>query len=117
VGVTGEGPAALNTLRALPADKLTEGASAQEEIAALSAGTFIIGFAGPIRDGKLVVEAPEAAFAAGRQTMVPVVIGANDRYLGVGSAKSKDKLFAPSGRMLPRPARSMTLAESRRSTS
>jgi para-nitrobenzyl esterase len=35
VGVTGTGPAALKALRALPADKLTQGTSASEEIAAL----------------------------------------------------------------------------------
>jgi para-nitrobenzyl esterase len=94
VGVTGEGPAALKALRALPANKLVEGASAPAEIVALSNGKFIIGVAGSIRDGKLVVEAPEAAFAAGRQTMVPVIIGANDRDLGVGNANSKDDLFS-----------------------
>ena len=77
VGVTGIGPEALKALRALPADKLMEGASAPEEIAALSAGKLIIGVAGSILDGKLVIEAPEATFAAGRQAMVPV------RLLGV----------------------------------
>jgi len=97
VGLTGEGPAALKALRALPADKLMEGASAPEEIAALSAGKPIIGIAESILDGKLVVETPEAALAAGHQAMVPVMIGANDRDLGIGSASSKDELFAQFG--------------------
>jgi len=57
LGVTGQGPAALKALRALPANKLIEGSSAPEVIAALSAGKPIIGVAGAIRDGKLVVEA------------------------------------------------------------
>jgi hypothetical protein len=50
-----------------------------------------------MRDGKLVVEAPEAALAAGHQAKVPVMIGANDRDLGAGSAESKEVLFARFG--------------------
>jgi para-nitrobenzyl esterase len=94
VGVTGAGPAALKALRALPADKLMEGASIAEEIAALSAGKLITGVAGSMVDGKLVTGAPEAVFAARRQAIVPVIIGANDRDLGVGIADSNDALFA-----------------------
>jgi para-nitrobenzyl esterase len=63
LGITAEGSAALKALRALPASRLVEGISAPEEIAALSAGRHVGGFAGSIRDGKLVVEAPETAFA------------------------------------------------------
>jgi para-nitrobenzyl esterase len=94
VGVTERGPAALKALRALPPETLVEGTSAPEEVTALSAGKPIIGVAGPIRDGTFVLEAPEAAFAAGRQAMVPVMIGANAGDLGIGRAKSKDELFA-----------------------
>ena len=97
LGITADGSAASKALRALPASKLIEGISAPEEIAALSAGQHVNGFAGSIRDGKLVVEAPEAALAAGHQAMVPVLIGANDRDLGVGIASSKDELFAAFG--------------------
>ena len=96
-GITSDGAAALKALRALPAGKLTEGASAPEEIAALASGKLISGFAGPIRDGKLVAEAPEAALAAEHQAMVPVMIGANDRDLALGIAASKDELFAAFG--------------------
>ena len=94
VGIASDGAAALEALRALPAAKLVEGASAREEIAAMSAGTYILGVAGAIKDGQFVVEAPEASLAAGRQAMVPVVVGANDRDLGIGTANSKDELFA-----------------------
>jgi para-nitrobenzyl esterase len=94
VGVTEKGPAALKALRALPAETLVEGTSAPDEVTALSAGKPIIGVAGPIRDGTLILEAPETAFANRRQTMVPVMIGANDRDLGLGRATSKDELFA-----------------------
>jgi para-nitrobenzyl esterase len=92
--IAADGPAALKALRALPARKLLEGASGSEEIAALATGRLVDGFPGAIRDGKLVVETPESAFAAGHQAMVPVLIGANDRDLGIGIASSKDELFA-----------------------
>jgi para-nitrobenzyl esterase len=58
VGIASDGAAALEALRALPAAKLVEGASAREEIAAMSAGTYILGVAGAIKDGQFVVEAP-----------------------------------------------------------
>ena len=97
VGITAEGAAGLRALRALSADKLTEGASAPQEIAALSTRKLIVGVAGAILDGRLVVEAPEAAFAAGRQAMVPVVVGANDRDLYADTAVSEEELFARFG--------------------
>jgi para-nitrobenzyl esterase len=93
LGVTGVGAAALQALRVFPADKFTQGASAQEEFAALSAGRLIIGFSGSILDGKLVVGIPEAALAARHQAAVPVMIGANNRDLGIGRVDSKDALF------------------------
>jgi para-nitrobenzyl esterase len=94
LGITAEGPTALASLRALPAEKLVEGTDAKAELAALAAGKPIIGVAGSIRDSKLVVEAPEAALAAGREAKVPVMIGANDRDQALGSTGNKDELFA-----------------------
>ena len=93
LGIAEEGASGLKALRALPAEKRVEGVPAQEK-ASLSAGDPRSGFAGPIRDGKLVVETPEVALASGHQAMVPVIIGANDRDLGFGTANSKDELFA-----------------------
>jgi para-nitrobenzyl esterase len=97
VGVTGESRAALKALRAFSAEQLTEGTDAKAEVAARSAGKPIIGVAGSMLDGKLVVETPEAAFAAGHQAKVPIIVGANDRDLPVGVANSKDELFAVFG--------------------
>jgi para-nitrobenzyl esterase len=94
LGITAEGPAALAALRALPAEKLVEGTDAKAELAALAAGKPIIGVAGSIRDGRLVVETPEAVLAAGREAKVPVMIGATDRDQALGSAADKDELFA-----------------------
>jgi len=117
LGITGEGAEALKALRTLPASKLVEGTSGSEEIAALSAGTHVRGIAGAICDGQLVVEPPEAAFAAGRQATVPIIVGANDRDLGIGSANSKDEVFllfgphADEGRQLYDPRGEETLEE------
>lgn len=96
-GVKGEGAAALEQLRALPAAKLIEGVSGPEVLAALSAGTVVPGMAMSIIDGRFLVERPEAALAAGRQARVPLIVGANDRDLGLGTANGKDELFAVFG--------------------
>jgi para-nitrobenzyl esterase len=88
---------ALAALRALPPQRLVQGTSAKQELAALSADKYLVGVAGPILDGKLIVEPPEATVAAGHQAKVPVIIGANDRDLALGMANSKEALFAMFG--------------------
>jgi len=97
IGVTGEGAAALKQLRALPAEKFIEGASAKEGIAALSEGKILPGMAWAIIDGRFLTETAEATLAAGRQNKVPVILGSNDRDIRLGTAKSKDELFAVFG--------------------
>lgn len=97
VGATGEGAAALEQLRALPAEKLLEGASVKETLAALAVPTTPPGMAMSILDGKFLTERPEQALAAGHMAPVPTMIGANDRDLGLGTAKDKDELFASFG--------------------
>jgi hypothetical protein len=67
VGVTGEGSAALEQLRALALTTLLAGASGPETIAALSAGTTPPGMAMSIVDGRLLTEPVETVVAAGRQ--------------------------------------------------
>jgi para-nitrobenzyl esterase len=94
VGIEGDGAEALAALRALPAEKLVEGASAPEVLAGLSSGQPVVGVSGSILDGRFLIEPPEAAFAAARQAMVPVIVGANSRDLGIGMAETKDDLFA-----------------------
>jgi para-nitrobenzyl esterase len=94
VGVTGEGRVALEQLRALPVSTLLQGSSGPETVADLSAGTTPEGMAMSIIDGRFLVERPEAALAGARQSRVPVIIGANDRDLPIGTAKSKEELFA-----------------------
>jgi para-nitrobenzyl esterase len=98
LGIKGDGVAVLQSLRALPASKLIEGASVGEVIAALSAGTLVPGLAISIRDGRQIVDVPDVMLAAGRQAMVPVMVGANDRDIPIGVANSKDELFWSFGR-------------------
>lgn len=97
LGIDGAGRKALKALRALSAEELTEGTDAKVEIGALSAGTSLPGVAGSMIDGRLVVEAPDAAIAAGRWAKVPIIVGANNRDLAVGVASNKDELFGVFG--------------------
>jgi len=97
VGVTGEGATALKQLRALPAETVLKGTSVKETLAALAAGTVPPGMAMSIIDGRFLIERPERSIAAGRQATVPVIVGANDRELPIGTASSKDDLFAAFG--------------------
>lgn len=94
VGIDDDGLQGLAALRALPADKLVEGASAPLVLAGMSSGLPVVGVSGSILDGRFLTETPEAAFAAGRQAKVPVIVGANNRDLGIGSVRSKEDLFA-----------------------
>jgi para-nitrobenzyl esterase len=94
IGIESDGAEALAALRALPAEKLLEGASAPEVLAGLSREQPVVGVSGSILDGRFLTKSPEATFAAGEQAMVPVMVGANDRDLGIGMAKTKDDLFA-----------------------
>ena len=97
IGVGDTGQKALKALRALSAERLVEGTDAKVEVAALASGKPITGVAGSMSDGRLIVETPEAAIAAGRWSNVPIIVGANNRDLAVGTASSKEELFAAFG--------------------
>ncbi len=77
VGISGEGAAALEQLRALPTSKLLEGTSGPDTIAALSAGTVPGGMAMSIIDGRFLPEPVEGALESGRMAPVATMIGAN----------------------------------------
>jgi para-nitrobenzyl esterase len=94
-GITGDNKTTIAALRALPAEELTRGLDAYG--LAVFGGPEIPGLSHSIIDGRLVVEAPEEALRAGRQTMVPVIVGANDRDMAVTPAQTKDALFARLG--------------------
>ncbi|GAA1288102.1 carboxylesterase/lipase family protein [Streptomyces aureus] len=101
LGIDGTDDRALAKLRALPAGKLVEGTDSTAVLAGLSGGKQVPGISGSILDGRFLTETPDAAFAAGHQAKVPVIVGANDRDLAIGQAASKAALFAQFGALAP----------------
>jgi para-nitrobenzyl esterase len=89
LGVTGDGPAALAALRALPAEMLNASPSglADPEIPA------------PMIDGKVIPETIAAGFAAGHEAHVPFLAGGNswEASLFPGIAKDPEATLAQSG--------------------
>lgn len=88
MGIAGDDARALAALRALPAEKVVDGLN----LAAMSADA-----GGPMTDARLVVEEPDASYAAGRQAKVPLMVGANSSDIGNANAKSKDEAFGQFG--------------------
>ncbi len=89
-GIDGTGPDALAKLRALPADKLVAGLGMMSMMTPSAAPTY----GGPIQDGKIVVQSPQAAYMAGANAHVPVLVGANSADIGFGTAKTADEALA-----------------------
>jgi para-nitrobenzyl esterase len=84
---------ALAKLRSLSVAEIVDGGQETD-----SAGLRT--YAGPILDGKLVVETAESAYKAGRQPNVPLIIGSCSAEIGgafVSNAKTKEELFASFG--------------------
>jgi para-nitrobenzyl esterase len=96
-GIDGDGAASLAALRAIPADTLAQGT--QGAISAIFGGPQLPGIAHCIIDGRLVIDAPQMILRAGRQAMVPVLVGANDHDLAYTTAQTKDELFAQFGHL------------------
>jgi para-nitrobenzyl esterase len=88
-GIKGEDAAALAALRELPAERVCD----RLNMASMAAPTY----AGPMIDGKIVVETPEQALLAGHAMRIPVIAGANSSDIGFSFAKNMDELFAPFG--------------------
>jgi para-nitrobenzyl esterase len=95
-GISGTDAAALAKLRALPADQVTSGLNMMTMVMAIFTGLPST-FAGPTIDGRLFVQEPEAAWNSGHGTQIPVIVGANDRDLGLSLAPSIDAALAPFG--------------------
>jgi para-nitrobenzyl esterase len=102
LGINRDGAEGLAALRALPAEQLVENTSMGEVIAGWQSHDPVMGVPGPILDGQIYPDTPEAILAAGQQAMVPIIIGANSADLGVGLAASKEDLFAYFGAASPR---------------
>lgn len=73
-GITSEGAEALAALRKLDADAVV----AKLNMATMSSPTY----AGPIVDGKVVIDTPDIAYKGGRAPKVPVMVGANSNEFG-----------------------------------
>lgn len=88
-GIQGDDAAALAALRKLSAGEITSG---------LNMGTMGGAiYAGPMVDGKIVIESPAEAYAAGRGAKIPLIIGANSADIGFARARTLEELFAPFG--------------------
>lgn len=90
-GIEGNDAAALAKLRALPAEKVTAGLNM------MTSGRQAAIYGGPAIDGRLIVAEPDAIFRAGRQTKVPVIIGATNADLSRLMGFSKAQAFARFG--------------------
>ncbi len=87
-GITGTDAAALDALRALPAEAVSGDAGDT--------------FAGAMVDGEVVPETDEVAYAAGHINAQSIMIGANTADAGKARATSKDELFATFGPLAAR---------------
>ncbi|MET0591606.1 MAG: carboxylesterase family protein [Polyangiaceae bacterium] len=88
-------------LRALSAEKLTEGTNVGAVLDWAFGGRAIPGFVGAVIDGNLIVDTPEAALRSGNSS-VPVLTGANDADLAASPAVTKEELFASFRKLSPR---------------
>jgi len=84
--------AALARLRALSVADIVDGG--QESDGPGGPPTY----SGPILDGRLVKETAQSAYEAGRQTLVPLIIGSNSAdFVGFISADTKEALWSQFG--------------------
>ena len=90
-GIDGAGRAALEKLRALPADAILSGLTADNIQAAEST------YSGPMIDGKLVVGQPPILYQQGKFQHVPMIVGASNGDASISTATNEKELFAPFG--------------------
>lgn len=88
-GITGTDATALAKLRSLSIKEIVDGGTESDS----SYGRI---YSGPVLDGKLVTESSQSAYLAGRQPVIPIMIGSNSAEVPAGfvNAGSKDKLFS-----------------------
>ncbi len=90
-GITGTGTAALNALRALPADAV------RGDLSLSTSSNEKDTFASSMVDGQIVPETDEVAYAAGHINAQAIMVGANTGDISNSHATSKDALFASFG--------------------
>jgi len=91
VGITDTSAAGLAELRKVPAEKVVSGLNMASMFQAANT------YSGPMVDGAIVTESPQAALMAGRWAKVPVMIGANSADIGFPKGRTMDEVFAPFG--------------------
>lgn len=89
MGVQGEDKSALNGLRALTVQQLSN----------MDLPADVDGLVGPMRDGVLVKETPYEAFAAGHEAKVPYIIGGNswEASLSTDATNNPEAVLAGAG--------------------
>ena len=90
-GITGDDDAALAALRKLPAETVVD------HLNMASMGMAAQTYAGPMIDGKVVVDTPEAVYSAGHGAKIPLMIGANSMDIGFNHWRTMDDLLAQFG--------------------
>ncbi|HWB87531.1 MAG TPA: carboxylesterase family protein [Bryobacteraceae bacterium] len=92
--ITGTDAKALKALRALPAEAVVDDLNIITRRTTHSTAST---YPGPMIDGKLVVKRTEAAYEAGHQMKVPLLIGANDNDLAYPQGNTVAELLAVFG--------------------
>lgn len=90
-GIEGDDAAALEKLRALPAETILDG---------LDAGTIQAAqatFPGPMLDGKIVIGNLQTLYKEGKFQHLPMIVGATNGDGSIPIATNKEELFAPFG--------------------
>lgn len=87
VGISGEGADALAAMRRLPA------AAIVGDLNMISLFVPSPTYSGPMIDGRIIPDSFERIYAAGGGADVPLMVGANDRDLGISSASTMDAVF------------------------
>lgn len=94
VGVEGKDAAALDALRALPAERIVSGLNLASLFAPPSGSPT---WSGPYADGLTLTGGVEAMFDRGEQAPVPVMVGATSADIGFLPAKTKEQIFESFG--------------------
>jgi para-nitrobenzyl esterase len=90
-GIDGIDSEALEKMRALPAEAILDGLTAANLEAADST------YAGPMIDGKLIVDQPPILYQQGKFQHVPIIVGAMNGDASVSRAANAEELFAAFG--------------------
>jgi para-nitrobenzyl esterase len=92
--ISGSDASALAALRALPPEALVDDLNIITRRTNHSTAST---YSGPMVDGKLIVETAQAAYEAGRQMKIPLIIGANNNDLAYPQGNTVPELLAVFG--------------------